>query len=76
MLPEELKQQRASKWRTDSAQPVRTLEDARGFIDADHVAGADAALERDEDCLLHIVGCFPFTDVYLSSRYVWFTNGI
>jgi len=34
MLPEELKQQRASKWRTDSAQPVRTLEDARGFIDA------------------------------------------
>lgn len=34
MLLEELKQQRASKWRTDGAHPVRTLEDARGFIDA------------------------------------------
>jgi hypothetical protein len=34
MLLEELKQQRASKWRTDGAHPVRTLEDARAFIDA------------------------------------------
>lgn len=34
MLLEDLKQQRASKWRTDSAHPVRTLEDARAFIDA------------------------------------------
>ena len=34
MLLEELKQQRASKWRTDGAHPLRTLEDARAFIDA------------------------------------------
>jgi hypothetical protein len=34
MLLEELKQQRASKWRTDGAHPVRTLEDAHAFIDA------------------------------------------
>jgi hypothetical protein len=34
MLLEELKQQRASKWRADGTHPVRTLEDARAFIDA------------------------------------------
>ena len=34
MLLDDLKQQRASKWRTDGTNPVRTLEDARAFIEA------------------------------------------
>lgn len=34
MLIAELQQQRAAKWRTEGTHPVRTLEDARAFIDA------------------------------------------
>lgn len=34
MFSEDLQHQRAIKWRTDGAHPVRTLEDARAFIDA------------------------------------------
>lgn len=34
MFIEDLQQQRATKWRIDGQQPVRTLDDARAFVEA------------------------------------------
>jgi hypothetical protein len=34
MFREDLQQQRAQKWRTDGQNPVRTLDDAKAFIDS------------------------------------------